>query len=107
MVPDLVVFYLQVDFWRAADSPGQHVDIWVQQPSDARLFSLLGKNRIKYSIRLTNLTRSVELANVSMANIDHFDSKYHSFNEVSFYTSTLLDCICLEIVRDTFKGKDT
>lgn len=74
---------LLVDFWRAADSPGQHVDIWVQQPSDARLFSLLGKNRIKYSIRLTNLTRSVELANVSMANIDHFDSKYHSFNEIN------------------------
>eukprot|EP00794_Sanderia_malayensis_P006296 gene6296-7018_t len=71
-----------IAFWRSADKPGRHVDIWVYGQSK-RFFVTLKEKKIAYTLRLQNLTTSNQLVNVSMKNIEHYDSMYHSLTEIN------------------------
>ncbi len=75
------VLFFQVAFWRPADRPYRHVDIWIHGAGE-KMLSALSERNIAYKMHLTNLTHSAELRNVSMKNIDTYDRIYHSFKEV-------------------------
>ena len=68
-------------FWRSADWPGRHADVWVPKSLLSKFTAALAKSRVSYNVEIDSW--NVTDDDVTMEHIDQFDGDYRGVKSVS------------------------
>ena len=80
-----IYFSFQSQFWRSPDSVNRHVDIWLPQKSTRMLENILNKVNLTIETIISKNDSSVDgFKNITMKNLEIFDKRYNSLQEVSW-----------------------
>jgi len=69
-----------VMFWRSADWPGRHADVWVPKSLLSKFTAALAKSRVSYNVEIDSW--NVTDDDVTMEHIDQFDGDYRGVKSI-------------------------